>query len=454
MKEKILKNFSLKILSAIGALILWTIIVNIYDPTTSVTISNVAVELQNTESLTDNDYTYEVVDGSRISVYISGPKSVITELRSSDIVATADLSKITAFADYVDIDVKVVKDGRELNNVEVIPRTTAVKLAIENRLTKEFTIKYYTDGNPGSGYIVGGVSVFPDTVKVTGSSSSVGQISSANVTLNTAGRTADFTENVPIYLLDSDGNVIEDESLVLSRGDADCAVTINQTKTVKVSSQGYSGTVADNYTVRSVELSVNEAVIEGPASIVGVIEEIVIPSSALDVTGSTSSKTVSVNLSDYVDSSITFASETSVTLTARIVNVDSKEYNVAVSKITMNNLSSGLAASVESASNTIEIAVRNDDGDYTDFTADNIGLSVNLASLSVGEHIVTLNVTLPTGYTADGTYRVKVVITENRAASASTTPTQSSQGSQSSQSTQSQTQQATTDSARANTTTN
>ena len=64
MKEKIFKNFSLKILSAVGALILWTIIVNIYDPTTSVTISNVAVELQNTESLTDNDYTYEVVDGS------------------------------------------------------------------------------------------------------------------------------------------------------------------------------------------------------------------------------------------------------------------------------------------------------------------------------------------------------------------------------------------------------
>ena len=166
MKEKIFKNFSLKILSVVGALILWTIIVNIYDPTTSVTISNVAVELQNTESLTDNDYTYEVVDGSRISVYISGPKSIITELKSSDIVATADLSKITAFADYVDIDVKVVKDGRELKNVEVIPRTTAVRLQIENRLTKEFTIKHYTEGSLDNGYTIGNVSVFPDTDNV------------------------------------------------------------------------------------------------------------------------------------------------------------------------------------------------------------------------------------------------------------------------------------------------
>ena len=41
MKEKIFKNFSLKILSIIGAILLWGIIVNIYDPNTGVTISNV-----------------------------------------------------------------------------------------------------------------------------------------------------------------------------------------------------------------------------------------------------------------------------------------------------------------------------------------------------------------------------------------------------------------------------
>ena len=258
MKEKIFKNFSLKILSAVGALVLWTVIVNIYDPTTSVTISNVAVELQNTESLTDNDYTYEVVDGSRINVYIRGPKSIITELKSSDIVATADLSKITAFADSVDINVKVVKDGRELNNVEVIPRTTAVRLQIENRLTKEFTVKYDTDGNPEDGCIISNVSIFPDVVKVTGSSSAVGKIASARVTLNTSGRNKDFSENVPIRLLANDGSVIEDDTLVLSRGDADCTVSISKQKTVRIVSAGYNGNPSVNYLVRGIELSENE----------------------------------------------------------------------------------------------------------------------------------------------------------------------------------------------------
>ena len=35
MKEKMFKNLSLKILSAIFAVVLWTVIVNVYDPTTS-----------------------------------------------------------------------------------------------------------------------------------------------------------------------------------------------------------------------------------------------------------------------------------------------------------------------------------------------------------------------------------------------------------------------------------
>ena len=71
MKEKMFKNLSLKILSAIFAVVLWTVIVNVYDPTTSYTFSNVSVQLINTESLTDKNYSYEIVEGGKISVYVS-----------------------------------------------------------------------------------------------------------------------------------------------------------------------------------------------------------------------------------------------------------------------------------------------------------------------------------------------------------------------------------------------
>ena len=44
MKEKIFNNLSLKIVSAVFAVILWTVIVNIYDPNTSYTFSNITVQ--------------------------------------------------------------------------------------------------------------------------------------------------------------------------------------------------------------------------------------------------------------------------------------------------------------------------------------------------------------------------------------------------------------------------
>ena len=176
MKEKIFKNFSLKIISAVFAVILWTVIVNIYDPNTGYTFSNVTVQLINTESLTDKGYVYEVLDGGKISVYVNGPKSVVTDLKASDIVATADLSKISAFADYVDIDVKVVKDGKVLTDVDASPKTTAVKLNIENRVTQSFNVDLDITGTPAEGYAVSGKTFSPTSIQITGASHIINRI--------------------------------------------------------------------------------------------------------------------------------------------------------------------------------------------------------------------------------------------------------------------------------------
>lgn len=211
MKEKIFNNLSLKIVSAVFAVILWTVIVNIYDPNTSYTFSNITVQLTNTESLTEKDYTFEVVDGGKISVTVSGPKSVVTDLKTSDIVATADLSKVTAFTDYVDIYVQVVKDGQVLNDVEAIPRTSALKLSIENRDTKTYAVNINTTGTPSSGYAVASTSSSPTYIKVTGPTSLVENVASVGVTVDISGAEGTVTAQPDIIMYDADGEVISDD---------------------------------------------------------------------------------------------------------------------------------------------------------------------------------------------------------------------------------------------------
>jgi hypothetical protein len=228
--------------------------------------------------------------------------------------------------------------------------------------------------------------------------------------LNISGKTQNYTENTAITLVDSEGNAIEDDTLVMSRGDADCAVTVNQVKTVKVSAAGYVGTVGTNYVVRGLELSTEEVEITGSPSIVGAIDTITIPSSVMDLSGVVSDKVVSVNLADYVDSSVVFSSDSNVTVTAKVVSKDSKEYTVPVSKITMNNLSSDMRASFDTSVSTLSVSVKSDYGSFDSFSADDITMSVNLATLSAGEHIVAVSISVPEGYSVDGTYRIKVAI--------------------------------------------
>ena len=208
MKEKIFKNFSLKLLSAVFAVVLWTVIVNIYDPNTSYTFSNITVQLINTQSLTDKDYSYEVVDGGKISVTVSGPKSVVTDLKTSDISATADLSKVTAFTDYVDIQVQVIKDGQVLNNVEAVPRTSALKLSIENRDTKTLSLDVNTTGSTASGYTVASTSSSPTYIKVTGPTSLLESVATLSVNVDVSGAKEDISTSADVKMLDEDGNEI------------------------------------------------------------------------------------------------------------------------------------------------------------------------------------------------------------------------------------------------------
>ena len=108
MKNRIFNNLILKIISVVLAIIAWLILVNIADPTTAITVGGVNVRFENESSLSEKGYTYEVLDGAKISVDISGPKSEVTTISASDIDASVDLSKLSPFSDYADISLKAM----------------------------------------------------------------------------------------------------------------------------------------------------------------------------------------------------------------------------------------------------------------------------------------------------------------------------------------------------------
>lgn len=406
MKEKIFRNFSLKILSALCAIILWTVIVNIYDPTTGFTISNVPVQLLNTESLTYKGYSYEVTDGSKISVYISGPKSVVTDIKAADIVATANLSEITAFADYVDIEVKVVKDGKTLTNVEVTPRTTAVKLNIENRVTQQFDVSMEVNGTAADGYVVTKQTISPTSVKITGPSTAIANISQVKAICDISGAYEDMQSIVPVVLYDADGNVIDDPKLELSTNELEYKAKVKKSKNVTVKYSVW-GKPADGYIVNSIECSPEQIAISGDEKVLERISEITIPSEEINIDGLKSDKTFRLWAPDYMSDDIQVVSDNVITITVKVSGINTRDYIIKPENIAINGLSAGMNCEIINPS-SVSVRISG-----TKETIDSVNLSdikayINVAGFTEGEHTALVNFDLPDGCTLVGAYSVTV----------------------------------------------
>lgn len=407
MKEKIFNNLSLKIVSAVFAVILWTVIVNIYDPNTSYTFSNITVQLVNTQSLTEKNYTFEVVDGGKISVTVSGPKSVVTDLKTSDIAATADLSKVTAFTDYVDIQVQVVKDGQVLNNVEAVPRTSALKLSIENRDTNTYAVNVNTTGTPANGYAVASTTTSPTYIKVTGPTSLVEGVASVGVNVDVSGAKGTVNTQSDINMYDSDGNIIANEELEMSSETADVIVEMARTKTVPVVVKT-SGTPSQDCVVTGTSLSQTSVVISGQQEALSKIDNITIPSSAVSVDGLSEDKTYTFKLTDYVPSGVKIVSDSRLQVTIKISKASTKTVHISSDAIKIENVSSGYNAVIEGTG--IDVIISGTGTILENISATDITCNVNAAGLSAGTHSVDVSVSVPDGCSVSGNSSVKLTL--------------------------------------------
>ena len=132
MRKKIFKNWGLKLVSLILAFILWFLVVQIDDPIGTIRFNNITVRLTNTELLDEENKVYEVLDNTdSVNVTVSAPRSIREQLRASDIVAEADISKLTDI-NTVAITYSV---NYEIDSIE--GDHDAVRLSVEDKSSKE-----------------------------------------------------------------------------------------------------------------------------------------------------------------------------------------------------------------------------------------------------------------------------------------------------------------------------
>ncbi len=319
---RLLNNFSLKIFSLIFAAGLWLFVTNYHDPEIATTFSNISVKLLHTDTLENQGKVVTVIDNSdTISIVtVNASRSVVESLGQDNIVATADLDAMTEDG-RVPI---VLTTNRAVDSISSITGSSSyVEVSVEDRTTKKFTLETETVGEVEDGYVLGSVTMEQNQLRVSGPASIVSQISSAGVIVDVSDSTGTISTNADIHLYDEDGVDIEiSKNLTLNVERIAVVVEVLPTKEITLTA-GISGVPEDGYEYTGEYTIVpSTIVVAGKKSALDELDGIIIPASAVNVTGANDDVIIEVDVSDYLPDGIQFAEkdgDTSVTISVEIV---------------------------------------------------------------------------------------------------------------------------------------
>lgn len=359
MKKSLTRNLGLKLASLLLAFVLWFLVAQIYDPKDTVTFNNIQVRLINTELLDEEGKVYEVLDNSNlVRVTVTGPQSIVkSELRRSDIVAEADMSKLT---DINTIAITYYCENISNDSVEIKGNHDSVRLNVEDKTSKWIKLESNTIGNVASGYMIGNVTLDQTNIEVTGPKSAISQVDHAGVDINVTDSTTSLSANVDIKLYDADDNELVLESVKKNVDSAYMTVEVLATKEVPVEIE-YMGVPEDGYMATGeVESSVPTVRIAGTVSTLVGISAITVPEDRMNITGQSDNLVDIINLKEYLPANVRLADKSfdgKITATVYIEPIVSKDLTVAAENISVTGVPDGMEAEITSTAEEYNITV-------------------------------------------------------------------------------------------------
>ncbi|HJC43443.1 MAG TPA: hypothetical protein H9756_07160, partial [Candidatus Mediterraneibacter gallistercoris] len=220
IKQKLTKNFGLKVMAFVFSLFLWLIVVNVDDPVTQQTFSNIPVSLENQDIITQQGNVYQVLDGQNVTAVISARRSVLQDIESDDIIATADVKEMDTDTGLIPVEISVANltAGRDYQTAASVPNN--LRIQVEKSGKKVLSLTASTnDVSTRDGYIIGNTTVSPEKVTITGAESQIEEIDRAVAYVEASGLSKDTDLTAELRLLDKNGNILDQNQLTNNLGE-------------------------------------------------------------------------------------------------------------------------------------------------------------------------------------------------------------------------------------------
>ncbi len=428
MKEKLLKNWGLKLMAVLIAFLVWFLVANIEDYTVTKTITGIPVELLNEDAITKQDMVYEIEQGKTVDIKVEGRRSIIEKLTVEDFVATADLSELS-ITNSVQIVVDAVSNSvRKEVNISVVD--SMMKVSIEERGEEKLPIGIVTTGQTQEGYAVVSTAATPNMVTITGAASTVKDVKTVQVVVDVEGLNTSITTRGELQLLDADGEIIDSERIQTNLSTVSVTVSIQKTKEVPIRIET-SGEVAEGYAVAGdIEYQPTTVLIAGDEGTIRSVGEIVIDN--IDITDRNADYETTVDINSYLPEGIVVADKTQeIAIKVNIEKLVEKTLTVKPSDIRFTGKAAELGYIIAEDEEPIEVTVIGLKRDVDALSVDKINPTVDVSEmLEEGTYSATVMMQEIEGIQyKDDTWNTTVTVTKEEVTTTETTTNTSSEAS-------------------------
>ncbi len=364
----------LRLLSVVLALFLWFYVVAVENPYSERKITKIPIQFVNHEELESRGLAIDYSDVQTMDVVISGSRSDVMKVSADEITATVDLTGYEKGKNYANITIKVPSKVELVDQrIQVIPITVEKLQTAKKKVNIQFT---------GTASKEKEAKLFAQDigqVKVSGAQSQVAKVSKVFADLDVSKLTDNSKKySLKIYAADAKGKEIT--GVELSHTKVGVQAGLYSIKSVPLSLD-LKGEPGAEYRVSALDAP-KTVKIAGFADELEKIDKLV--SNPIYLSDLTESKKIPIEIT--LPEGVELAEQDAVVLDVKIKGLESKEFAILSSNVSIRGLATGKNATVENATLKVKAYVK--DASASSISTDDIALYVDLTGLENGEHKV------------------------------------------------------------------
>ena len=395
MKNKLV-SIGISVLIAFG---LWMYVITEVSPNSEWTYYDIPVKMEGETLLRERNLIITAISSTDVDLTLSGNRTDLSELNSSNITLRADMTKIYDPGTHK-IGYDITYPGNVASNAftRVNQSPDSITVTVERLVrNKEIPVNIIYQGKAADGYVVRRADVKMDSeyIMVTGPESVVNQITQAIIVIDLDGQTESISQNYRFTLCNREGAGVDSELITVNAEEVHVDLTIHRKKQVDLTVTVIPGGGATEEDVE-IQLSVESIHISGSDS-------------ALEQVGDTINLGT-INLADYeTNTQLTFliptyegvtndSGETEVVVTLNFKGLMTRE--IVIESFNIIGVPSGYVAEI--ITEKLTLRVRGPADLISKLTARDIIATVDFSGEEPGDATMRVNVTFTPKFAALG----------------------------------------------------